>query len=407
MTRSDAGLLGAAALAADYAEDLLLGTVKDVHGAVAGRVYGLLEKAKGGGPTLSHRVHDGVSGAVYGGLGGGLRLAARGLRAADERGLGPAVEATPQGRALVAAVNGLIGDRLRDERPELAVEMAVRLHGRDVPLTPEHLATAYPEAGESLVVFVHGLCETEEVWGRRRRPVDPDSPEPGSYGSRLARDEGWSPVWLRVNTGLPIAENGVALAGLLDRLIAAWPVGVRRLALVGHSMGGLIIRAAGAVTTDAESPWTDRVTDVVTLGAPHLGAPLERVVAKGTRVLGALPESAPFGRILEYRSVGILDLRNGLAADVRHLPHARYRLVAGSLSRSPRNPVALTVGDGLVQPRSAFGRPRSGPEMFPGASTLHVPGADHFDLLNHDSVYAALRRWLARAPGERGGEQTA
>jgi hypothetical protein len=33
--------------------------------------------------------------------------------------------------------------------------------------------------------------------------------------------------------------------------------------------------------------------------------------------------------------------------------------------------------------------------MFPGADTLHVPGADHFDLLNHEDVHAALARWLA------------
>jgi hypothetical protein len=40
--------------------------------------------------------------------------------------------------------------------------------------------------------------------------------------------------------------------------------------------------------------------------------------------------------------------------------------------------------------------------MFPGAETLHVPSADHFDLLNHDDVYAAIRRWLTDGrTGER------
>lgn len=393
MTRNEPGVLDAAALAAEYAEDLLLGTVRDLHGAVAKRVYAVGDHLNRG-PTTSHRAHDLVCSAVYTGLSRSLHASARGLRRAGRAGVGPDLEQYAAGRRVAAAVNGLIGDRLRDDVPELAIEMAVRVHGRDVPLTPEGLLAAFPEAGETVVVFVHGLCESEEVWARRRRPLQ-DAPEPGSYGSRLAHDLGWTPVWLRVNSGLPIAENGVALAALLDRLVAGWPTRVRRLALVGHSMGGLVIRAAGAVTTDAESPWTDLVTDVVTLGAPHLGAPLERVVARGTGLLGRLPEAAPFGRILEYRSVGILDLRNGLAADVQHLPNARYHLVAGSLSRSAEHPVALAVGDGLVQPRSAFGRPRSGPEMFPGASTLHVPGADHFDLLNHDTVYDALRGWLA------------
>ena len=109
-----------------------------------------------------------------------------------------------------------------------------------------------------------------------------------------------------------------------------------------------------------------RVTDVVTLGTPHLGAPLERGVALGARALGALPESAPFGRILEYRSTGILDLRAGLAKDVQNLPHARYHLVAATLAASRRHPVSEVLGDLLVRYPSATGRPRRGPEMFPG-----------------------------------------
>jgi len=254
------------------------------------------------------------------------------------------------------------------------------------------------------VVFVHGLCESEDVWQRASRPRRADGSSLPSYGARLAV-EGWTPVHLRLNTGLPIQENAVAVAALLVRLVEAWPVPVRRIALVGHSMGGLVLRAACAVAVDAPAagrPWTELVTDVVTLGTPHLGAPLERVVAAGSGLLGRLPEAAPFGRILEHRSVGILDLRRGLAPDVQNLPHARYHLVAGSLSASPRHPVALGVGDLLVQPRSAFGRPRRGPEMFPGADTLHVPGADHFDLLNHEQVHAALLEWLADRPDRPG-----
>ncbi len=194
---------------------------------------------------------------------------------------------------------------------------------------------------------------------------------------------------------MPIAENGAALAGLLGDLVAAWPVPVRRIALVGHSMGGLVLRSACVVTTPAADPWTHLVTDVVTLGTPHLGAPIERVIAIGVGLVGRVPESAPFGRIFEYRSRGVLDLRDGLARDVENLPHARYHLVGGTLAGSARHPVSEVAGDMLVRWPSAIGRPRRGPEMFPGADTLHVPGADHFDLLNHPDVYAALRRWLA------------
>lgn len=391
MSASEASVLDAAALAAEYAEDLLIGTVRDVHGAVAGRAHKVGDLVSGG-TTLSHRVHDGVSRLVYSGISAGLKGAAKGLRAAGRTGVAPRMEESHHGRFVVAAVNGLIGDRLREEGSSLVFDMGVRVDGRDVHLEREALAAAFPRRTERLVVFVHGLSENEAYWHRAARPAR-DVPDRRSYGERLA-EEGWTPVYVRVNTGFPISENGAAMAGLLDRLVREWPTDVRRIALVGHSMGGLILRAACAVQVDSDRPWTERVTDVVTLGTPHLGAPLERVVDRGVRILGRVPETAPFGRILEYRSVGILDLRHGLARDVQNLPHARYRLVAATLTRSHRSVAAGTVGDYLVPYRSALGRSRDGQEMFPGAETLHVPGADHFDLLNHDDVYAAVRGWL-------------
>lgn len=386
---ADAGatIHGTAALAARYADDLLLGTVRDVHRAVATRVWGVVNPLtlRAGRPTQA--AHDRIAGTVYGGLGAGLRYSAAVLDKHDRRGAGRRTEESRFGREVTAVVNGLIGDRLTEEAPGSAIRMAVRGAGRDVPLTREALAAAYPGATDRLVVFVHGLMENDERWDRR-------TDELPWYGAALAASGNWSPVRLRVNTGLAIAENGVALATLLDDLVGGWPVPVRQIALVGHSMGGLVIRKACAVQTQAESPWTDLVTDVVTLGTPHLGAPLERLVHHGSRALGIFPESAPFGRILDTRSVGIADLRRGVPADVATLPHARYRLVSATLGPTPWHPLSLGLGDLLVWHASAMGRSR-GREMFPGASTLHVPNADHFALLNHPAVHQKLKEWLA------------
>ena len=239
--RTGPGVLGALALAADTADELLLGTVRDVHGAVADRVYGLT-----GGPTRGvAQIHDQLSSAVYAGIGAGLRATSRGLREADRRGCGARIDESRRGRLVVSAVNGLMGDRLTEQQSELAISLAVRHRSRDVEATPEALAAAFPEATPDLVVFLHGLGEHDGHWNRRA------AENGGSYGSRLAEESSWTPVYLRANTGLPIAENGVALASLLDRLVAAWPTEVRRIALVGHSMGGLIMRAACAVVTDA------------------------------------------------------------------------------------------------------------------------------------------------------------
>ena len=248
-------------------------------------------------------------------------------------------------------------------------------------------------------MFVHGLCETESYWHRRSRPVREGEPSNLPYGTRLQYDHGWTPVYIRYNSGLSIAESGAAISALLGRLTENWPTEVDQIALVGHSMGGLLIRAASVVADQSgRAPWTDRVTNVVCLGTPHLGSYLERLAARGSKAFDRLPETAPIARVLLQRSQGVLDLHDGLGAETANLPNARYHLVAASLSRSERHLVALGIGDLLVQPRSAYGRSRHADELFPGADTVHLPGANHFDLLNHDDVYAALEGWLAGHP---------
>jgi pimeloyl-ACP methyl ester carboxylesterase len=378
---------GTAALAARYADDLLLGTVRDVHQAVAARAFGAVSFGTLGAGKPAQVVHDAIAGTVYGGLGASLRYSATVLDKHDRRGRGRRTEDSRRGRDITSVVNGLIGDRLVADAPGSAIRMAVREQGRDVPLTPESLAETFPAATERLVVFLHGLMENDEWWDKR-------ADELPWYGAGLAATGRWSPLRLRVNTGLSLKENGVALAALLDELVAAWPVPVRRIALVGHSMGGLVIHNACGVQTPAEQPWTELVSDIVCLGTPHLGAPLERLANFGAKALGVLPESSPFGRILETRSVGIADLRRGVVGEIVRPPRARYRLVSATLGATPLHPLSLSLGDLLVRHPSAMGR-SARIDMFPGASTLHLPNTDHFGLLNHPDVHQKLKEWLA------------
>jgi putative serine esterase DUF676 len=366
-------VIDALSLLTEVADELVVRTVRDTHLAVLDR-------------TSAGRIHRGIAGGVYGGLTGGLTLAGRGLDRVAATGLGPRLEAGARGRFVSSAVNGLIGDRLLRERPQLAIPMALRLHGADVEPEPATLATAYPEATGQLVVFLHGLCENESYWRFHRDRTGT------TYAEALA-ERGWTPLMLRANTGLPLRENGAALTALLQRAVDAWPVPVTRIALVGHSLGGLVIRAAGAVASDVTEPWSARVSDVITLGTPHLGAPIAWGIGHGSRGLARLKETAAFGRILDLRSQGVHDLVAGLAEDVPPLPHARYHLVSATLTKSERHPVGHVVGDLLVRPRSAHGRDRHR-TLFPDADVLHVGGTDHFGLLNHPEVHAALERWL-------------
>jgi pimeloyl-ACP methyl ester carboxylesterase len=219
------------------------------------------------------------------------------------------------------------------------------------------------------VVFLHGLCETEAFWNRAETP---------SYGQTLAT-QGWTPVFLRYNSGLSIRENGAAFASLLQSLVDGWPVGVRRIALVGHSMGALVVRAACAV--DGPHDWAPRVTDVVMLGAPNLGAPLAKQAMWGGRLLKVFPESAAFGRIIDHRSVGVRDLE--IAFDAPLLEHARYRLVSAQM----KGVAGVLLGDLLVGRRSA--------QAILGADTVHLANTHHFGLLNHPDVHTKLKEWLA------------
>jgi hypothetical protein len=380
-------LLDAAALLAEVVDDLVVRTVRDTHLAWADRFHG-------------GALHRGLASGVYAGLGVGLRATSRGLGALGEGGLGPALDDTRSGRRVSAVVNGLIGDRLARERPRLAVPLAVRRDGRDVPLLPDALRVAFPAASGRVAVLLHGLFESESAFERHRDRVG------HTYAETLA-GLGWTPVLLRANSGLALAENGAALAALVSDLVQHWPVEVERLALIGHSMGGLVLRAACAAAADGEQPWTSLLTDVVTLGTPHLGAPLADGIGRGARALSRLPESAAFGRILDQRSVGVLDLVRGLGPEVPPLQHARYHLVSATLSASARHPVGWALGDLLVRQPSAYGVPgrraRSRPALFPQADLLHVPRAGHFDLLNHPQVHDALRDWLGEsAVGEQG-----
>ena len=386
-SRTEPTLLDALALLAHVADEVVVDTARDTHLAWVDRVYGLLDRAVGPssaipGVGVGHRV---IVRSAYAGVGMSLRGVSAGLDVAARTGAGPAMETGARGRFVRSAVNGLIGDRLERERPRLAISMAPRVGGRDVPLTSDGLAAAYPTATGRVAVFLHGLCENEAYWqrGRERRGT--------TYAEELA-ELGWTPVLLRVNSGLSVRTNGAALAAVLESLVAQWPTGVTQVALIGHSMGGLVIRAATAVQGDWT--WRERVSDVVTLGTPHLGAPLARGVRQGSGLLGRFPEMAGFGRILDQRSVGVDDLIEGLDEDFAPLPHARYRLVSATMASSPRHPVSAFFGDMLVRQASAYGRDRHGRDLFPDSEVLHLRG-HHFDLLNDDRVAAALARWLA------------
>jgi pimeloyl-ACP methyl ester carboxylesterase len=400
--------------------------IEQVHGAIARRAWAPA-------PDVARPVqvaHDLIAGGIYGGVRLGLNLgaAAGGTvlgvvgRAAGWRPLGD----TRGGATALALLNSVAGDRLEQAGSDIALPMRVRVDGADVALTPAGVRSAFPAATGDVAVFLHGLGETDLSWRWGAKPSYGE--EPATYGSRLADDLGVTPVFVRYNTGLRIADNGRLLDTLLDELTAAWPVPVERLTLVGHSMGGLVMRSACHVGERRRARWVDPVAHCVYLGSPHLGAPLARSVQGLRRALDALPETRPLATALRGLSAGIADLGHGVVVDddvllgapdqtveaaeaARDAWLARRRgdvpLLAGcrhhavSATLAPRSAFILDhlVGDLLVQTTSATGRGGRRRLEFVAEEGFNLRGAHHFSLLNHPRVYGQLCTWLA------GGEQ--
>lgn len=357
---TDASELGALA---DLAADGFGGAVtrvEELHRAIAGRTPG--------GPPRA--AHDAIADGVYALVRGGGRFVGGGFAAAVRAGgVGPRVLSDrPRGRLVQGALNGVWGDRLHTSGSALATDMAI------VPAVDVEAATPF------VVVLVHGLCETEAAWSLRA------ATHGGTYATRVLRSRGATPVTVRYNTGRAIADNGRALAEVLDELVATWPVAVQRLVLVGHSMGGLVVRAAAAHGGD----WVALVESTIALGTPHRGAPLAQAAHLAERALALVPEGRPVGAVLDARSAGIKDLARGLPDDV--LPDARHLAVAATVTSTAAHPLGRVIGDLLVLESSAHGV---------HAERVHVGRHDHFDLLNAPALDDLLGSWLDAAQSER------
>lgn len=406
LNRRGRELLALGELAGEYADRALTSTVEGIHAAIANRSF----KASGAVAGPARVGHDAISSGVYGAIRAGTKSAARAAAAiAAVRGANRDEHFSDSrfGSGSLAAINGLIGDRLAEERSELAFELRLRHRGCDVEVEREALARAFPQAGPRLAVFIHGLCEDEEAWGRGEGEVRAGS----TYGAQLLRDGGWSPLFVRYNSGLRIAANGRELSWLLDALRREWPVAVSEIALIGHSMGGLLARSACHEAEANERPWLEETSHVICLGAPNKGSWLEKIVNVGGWSMAKLPEARPLADFLNLRSIGIRDLRFGYIGDSDwagrdpdelHLRDAgeplepvagvEYHYVSGSLATSPRHPLSALFGDSLVAPRSA-----AGPRLPVGAlasQSEHLPGVSHFRLLNDPRVYELIRGWL-------------
>lgn len=381
---------GAARLAGALV-DTLTGPIQETHRGIAGRVFGTLGPL--GLPARS--LHDAVTGVAYGAVRGGARLAgamagaglALSARGRDRR----PISAHPLGAQALAFGSGLLGDWMDGRTDDLVVRAACTQHGRPLPADLDTLGAALDDPTDRLVLLIHGLAETTAAWGWWSEGAD-GQPVP-TYAERLCA-VGWTPLEVGYNTGLPVVRSGEELADLVSALVAAWPTPVTEVALVGHSMGGLVTGAACHHAVATGAGWTDLVTHVVTLGTPHAGSWLARGAHGLSATAARLPETRGLAAFLDLRSPGIRDLTRGWRPEPDLLPvllpAARHAFVSSGLG----GPLERAFGDGLVHARSATA-PARAVGAAPNIVVRHHPGVGHLRLVHHPAVADDLVAWMA------------
>jgi hypothetical protein len=377
-----------------FATDRLVEPVEEMHRSIAGRWW----RALGPAAKPIRATHDAIAGLTF----GSIRLAAAVVGTGVEYRTG---SSSPAAERTIAVVNGLWTDG--PATPMTLRDPAGAPIGSDTDL-----AAAFPCATDRIVVLVHGLLETERVWAGRA----------GRTGlhQRLHAHRALTPVAVRYPSGRSIDESGSRLADLLDWLDRRWPVPVQSFALVGNSMGGLVIGRACEIAQGAGHRWISIAADVVTLGSPHQGTPVEKLVHAAALGLGVASSTRPLAAFLDRRSHGIKDLRYGAVTAEPIQPAARAldggtsqaagrrHFIAGVVTRDPGHPAGVLVGDLVVRVPSSTG----GRRIRPDTATV-LGGVTHFSLPDDpvvlETIIARLdpdtrpARSTPAAPARRGG----
>ncbi|MCC5945262.1 MAG: alpha/beta fold hydrolase [Bernardetiaceae bacterium] len=307
-------------------------------------------------------------------------------------------------------LNGALGDKLASS--PLGIEMGFYHAHQKLLLKPAYLRDYYGKHFElrpKVCILVHGLTHNETAW---------NFDDYSNYGSKLAHDLGYTPFYLRYNTGLHISDNGKMLNTLLASLHANYPIPISEISIIAHSMGGLLTHSACHYGLETSSAWVPKLKHVCLLATPHLGSFLERFANLTTGILARVPNwhTRLVGKAINLRSAGIKDLRFGYLKEedwYGHNPdsfwhntqtavqipaHVRYYIVSGSLTEDEKHWLNLLFGDVLVSSKSAKGayNPELGIAFAPN-NYRDFPGANHFKLLAMDEVYMQIKEWFEQA----------
>lgn len=344
-----------------------------------------------------------------------------------------------------SVLNGIVGDYLAKENNPLAIEMAFYHYGHPVilnkTLARQLTFPANKPLTNKVVVLIHGLTNLETIWNFKTdlnaqqttqlqqdtpseqttdsKPLTSENIELDNYGLRLQRDFGYTPLFLRYNTGLSIKENGQNLSNLLTDFIKFYPAQIDELVLMGFSMGGLLSRSAQKIANDNNLAWLEKLTNCYYIGTPHEGSPLEKIGYITSSIVKAVPLNYvnQWADWIDLRSQGIKDLKDGLL-DLNNtsnstqnnepdpykqsvkcgsfVEHAQHHFISGGVSENKHSVANKLVGDTLVRHSSAH--PISAPD---DAKNSHFEGITHVPLAHSDKVYQQIKQWFTEHTTEQ------
>jgi hypothetical protein len=355
--------------------------------------------------------------------------------------LGDVVAPTHRLETAIAILNGVVGDYLHAQRNPLQIHM----HWRTLSSDEEGGRTDTTSAGmrtsssiahrrkKHYLLLIHGSCNSPLDWRQ----------EGHNHGIAIANELDMEPLFLHYNTGLHISKNGKLLSQSIQRLVddqrilindttVEEDVGMIRISIIAHSMGGLVARSACYYATQEGPPsqqqasslasWIHHLDHLITLGTPHHGAILERGGKLVDAVLGAHRFTEPISWLTKIRSAGVMDLGYGNIRDEDWSCHEedgnRHMALFDTRQPTPLPPVSclavaavlgeanlssnLLLGaslrtDGLVTEASALGIGHTSNAalnlVFEDSITLYNLG--HLGLLSSQDVYKAMLCFLA------------
>lgn len=304
----------------------------------------------------------------------------------------------------VSVLNGVVGDKLQNT--PFGIEMNFYDQNKPIILDKNSLFEYFTLKNtiptSKVCILIHGLTDNETTW---------TFPDKSDYGTLLKEDLGYTPFYLRYNTGLHISDNGQLLAAILEKLHQNYPIEIEEICIIAHSMGGLITHSACFYAQELGLAWTTQLKHIFLLATPHLGSFLEKFANLTTNILEKVPNwhTRLVGKVLNLRSAGIKDLRFGYLTETdwkdqdsdRLLKNnktppplisgASYYVISGRMTVKEKHWVSQLFGDILVRSSSATARSNNPGEFnFPTENHFEFPKTYHHQLSAHKEVYAKI-----------------